>query len=661
MLRFVLASLILALACGAGGCAPAAPPHDVTAAPERPPRDDAPVIADPASAEEPGPIPVSKEDPTLGTSGALVTLVVFGDFGSERSTDAARALKAILGKYGTEELRVAFKHHPVLSDTESVRAALIAAAIHERGGNAAFWRFFEEVLVRRAPGIDARAAVDAATTNAAADLGVAESALRETAESGMPEKVGGDAALAKSVRARGRPSFFVNGAYFAGPFTEAAVRERIEVEIRQAEDALASGVPKARLYAHRVVENLRSSPERPSEADAKPDDPTVHFVPVGRSPVRGSASAPVTVVVFTDFACRFCAKLAPTVAELEKKHGADVRLVFKHRPMPMHDRAIPIANVAHEIFVKKGAAAFYAAHDAIFANAGKLDDDALRAIAKQAGVAPHQALAAAKTNRHALAIEEDEMLAEDLQVTGTPTLFINGKRLFGAQPLEKISQRIDAELALARSMTSTGIAPEQVYDEIMKTAARASPPVKKDVGAPPKEAPSRGAKDAPVTIQVFSDFECPFCARYAPILVELEKELRGKVRIVWRNMPLPMHKDARLAAVAALEAKKQRGDAGFWKMHDALYTSLHDGGVGRENLEKAAKKLGLDMKKLEAALDGTAHDASIAFDVEAAKKLGVTGVPGAFVNGYPVSGAASKTKLKRLVRWALEDAKSAAP
>ena len=99
-----------------------------------------------------------------------------------------------------------------------------------------------------------------------------------------------------------------------------------------------------------------------------------------------------------------------------------------------------------------------------------------------------------------------------------------------------------------------------------RPAASAAPgPAKKvEVG----NAPTRGPKNAPITVVLFSDFQCPFCGRVEPSIVELEKAYPGKVRVAWKNFPLSFHNNAKPAAEAALAAHEQ---GKFWQMHDILF------------------------------------------------------------------------------------------
>jgi len=159
--------------------------------------------------------------------------------------------------------------------------------------------------------------------------------------------------------------------------------------------------------------------------------------------------------------------------------------------------------------------------------------------------------------------------------------------------------------------------------------------------------PSKGAKDALVTIVQISDFQCPFCTRVEPTVSALMKEYAGKLRVVWRNNPLPFHQNAEPAAEAALEAKEQGGDEKFWKMHELLFANQKD--LSRENLEKFAGQVGLNLDKFKKALDGQTHKAAIEADKSVAARMGVRGTPGFFINGRLLSGAQPKEKFKEVI------------
>ena len=144
----------------------------------------------------------------------------------------------------------------------------------------------------------------------------------------------------------------------------------------------------------------------------------------------------------------------------------------------------------------------------------------------------------------------------------------------------------------------------------------------------------KGPANAPVTIVEFSDFQCPFCARVVPTLKQIEDTYKDNVRIVWKHLPLEIHKDAVGAARAAESAAKQ---GKFWEFHDVLFANQKK--LGSADLKQHAQELRLDMKRFETDLLNSDDQKRIDADVAEAKALGVTGTPGIFINGRFVEGA----------------------
>lgn len=157
--------------------------------------------------------------------------------------------------------------------------------------------------------------------------------------------------------------------------------------------------------------------------------------------------------------------------------------------------------------------------------------------------------------------------------------------------------------------------------------------------------PERGPRDAAITIVEFSDFECPFCGRFEPVLGEIQKAYPTQIRLVYRHMPLTsLHPNAGRAAAAAVCAEKQ---GKFWEMHDLLFTeqtSLSDGA-----LKEKAKRIGLDASVFDACLDSEETKADLKADQVAYEKLGLSATPVSFVNGRFVNGAVSYDTLQSIV------------
>jgi protein-disulfide isomerase len=198
----------------------------------------------------------------------------------------------------------------------------------------------------------------------------------------------------------------------------------------------------------------------------------------------------------------------------------------------------------------------------------------------------------------------------------------------------------------------------KVYDELMKEGKEPPPPEKKDIAAPDNTDPAKGGSNAKVVIQEFSDFQCPFCKRVEPTVQAIEKEYGNKIKIVWRHMPLPFHKNAPMAAEASQEVFAQKGSAAFWTFHDAIFGSdaADEARTDRAALEKQAQAQGIDMDKFKAALDGSTHKAKIDADAELGNKAGINGTPAFVINGYYVSGAQPEAAFKKLINRALKEA-----
>ena len=149
-------------------------------------------------------------------------------------------------------------------------------------------------------------------------------------------------------------------------------------------------------------------------------------------------------------------------------------------------------------------------------------------------------------------------------------------------------------------------------------------------------APIRGAEGAPVTIVEFSDFHCPFCRSVQPTLTELLKRYEGKVRLVYKHLPLDsLHPQARRVSQASWCAGKQ---GKFWEFHDAVYAS-GSSDASDPAMSAIASQVGLDGATFASCLAGSEGAAVVDRDVKQGEALGLTGTPGFFINGRELTGA----------------------
>jgi protein-disulfide isomerase len=608
-------------------------------------------------------IPVTDADPSVGDKEAPVTLVVFGDYECPHCRSANALVAELAAEYGPSRLRVVWKHFPLDPESTGRAAAELSIAVRELAGDAAFWEFHRGVYGKTSAGaLDQRVA--SAIANARNNANVDLKALGKAAASSGRTKVQADIDLGEKLGVRALPSLFINGVFFEGIGKKSDLTEVIDKELAATEALASQKVARGSIYERRVRENLAAAAS-PSMMGAgagagedvddgmDPIDETIFNVPLGSSPASGNPNALVTLVEFADFECIYCAGTQKTLEQVRERYGDKVRFVFKHNPLPFHERATPAANLAMEIRAQKGDAAFYRAATTLFSARGQLSDIVFDAVAQQAGISADDARRAMRDQKHAQAIESDMLLADDVGATGTPYFYVNGTRIKGARSFARFTRIIDAELVKAQALVDAGKAPDKVYAEIMSKAEAPEPPERFELPPPSKNAPARGPKDAPVTVRIFADFQCGYCRIHAKRMDDLEQAFPGQLRFVFHNFPLEGHDRARPAAIAALEARRQKGDDAFFKMHDSLFAgqkSLDD-----EGLLSKADALGLDVAKMRTELAGTRFDKQLAEDAALAAKLDVTGTPATFINGYRVGGAATLVRFKKVVRQALAD------
>jgi protein-disulfide isomerase len=154
----------------------------------------------------------------------------------------------------------------------------------------------------------------------------------------------------------------------------------------------------------------------------------------------------------------------------------------------------------------------------------------------------------------------------------------------------------------------------------------------------------RGPTSAPVTIVEFSDFQCPFCSRAEDTVKKVMDTYKGKVRLFYRDYPLPFHPNAQKASEAALCAGDQNK---YWEMHEKLFAS--QSALTVPQLKDHAKGLGLDAGKFDKCLDGGDKAKVVETSKKVGEELGVNGTPHFFINGRGLSGAQPFEKFKELI------------
>jgi protein-disulfide isomerase len=156
--------------------------------------------------------------------------------------------------------------------------------------------------------------------------------------------------------------------------------------------------------------------------------------------------------------------------------------------------------------------------------------------------------------------------------------------------------------------------------------------------------PALGAKDAPVTIVEFTDFQCPYCKATQGTLKQLHDKYGDKIRLVHMDYPLPFHSHSLDAAKGARCANEQ---GKFWPFHDALFADQSK--LAPADLKATAKTLGMNTTKFDTCFDSAKYDSQIKADQAAGEKVGVDGTPAFFIDGRALTGAQPAPKFEELI------------
>lgn len=385
-----------------------------------------------------------------------------------------------------------------------------------------------------------------------------------------------DMALADALGVEGTPTFFINGQKLTGTQTAARLEEMI------------------------------SETKDPGETKADPS-----YLDLKDAPVRGPASAPVTIVEFSDLQCPFCAHVAPILEQLLAKYPGEIKWVFKNYPLDFHLDS-PLAHQAVLAAGEQGK--FWEMHDLVFAGQSFIKRDDLIQKARNLNLDMTRFtndLDSEKIKHH---IESDKSEGAALGISGTPAFFINGKEYSGAMPLEQFESIINSELTAA-------------------SAAKMPPPVNNVPALKSEAEVSLGPADAPITLIWFSDLQSNLALKATLLVRQIMKRHPDKLRLVFKNRPLESHPDAMLLHDAVMAAHAQ---GKFWEMHDLIIADRRK--IERQDLIAYARRIGLDIERFKADLDTGKYDPLVLRDLAEARRRAVLGTPVFFLNGARIDG-----------------------
>jgi len=417
-------------------------------------------------------IPVGDLDLRWGDDQAPVTAVIFGRVGDDmtgRSLALLEKLQAATGK----QLRIVWKSHAPVAIPFATKHAQLLAGIARTDGAAVARKFLDLTRANQASLHEAEKLFGYAREAGVKDMNAFQQ--RVTSEEFSPQ-IQDDNDLAGRLGVDLSPAVFVNGYRLAGRIKESALKAVFDDELAKADALLKMGKTPGDAYALRTQQNTENKQDFPFNPPSIASG-SFHRVLLGSAPLLGDPKAPVTLVMFGGYQDPFSQRAHKTIEALRKRYKKDLRIAWKDTPLGFHSFAMHTAALAAEARAQGGDAAFWKAHDRMLDSAfwqkHRQDMDAksrnpqtLDAIGRELGLkkAGHEAAIDAKNLQM---VANDQAQSKALNVNATPTFFINGQAILGAQTEDKFREIIDQELARARARIKAGTRPEQVYEATM--------------------------------------------------------------------------------------------------------------------------------------------------------------------------------------------------
>jgi protein-disulfide isomerase len=600
------------------------------------PHDDEPTQIEKPKKQKPSPkiddhakvanaLPILSTDPVRGTASALVTIMVFGDFQDPFTARLNTTIEDLRAKYG-KDLRVVWKDYPLAFHKEARPAAKLARVAMLEGGVGPFFKLHDKILANQK---------DLATEleTWASDVGADSAAVGRHGKR-ADEQIDATTQLAKDLGVPGTPCSFIDGEKLSGARSQTDFEKVIDAHLIEAKKLLADGTKQEDLYAELV--------DRHFDDNDPTAGGTLYRLEVTGLPAIGKKDALVTAVVFVDPE-RPPATRMP-LADLGKL--ADVRVVL--RDLPSTPKGTEAAAILRAIGDKAGEEERARAIEEIWTS---FPPD-LVTFAVGYGLSSADARAAIAGATKLKSLDDDRDAAEEVDAALSPqtSLFINGRKQWSWTRSDVVSI-VDRERKRASRMVAKGTPAADVYEEIIKKGTRK--PRKHVTLTIPAYAPVRGPASAKVVIHAFSDFQCPFCKRSSEPTGGFAMAVAANsadVRVVFRHNPLTFHLMAEPAAEMAIEAKKQKGVAAFFRVHDRLFALAPP--LDMTKIESVAMAEGLDMPKVKAAIAGKLHKKEIDEDMAEARRIGALGTPAFVVGDELISGAQTQAMFESAIKRA---------
>jgi protein-disulfide isomerase len=387
-------------------------------------------------------VPVDKDDAVKGADDALVTIVEFSDFQCPFCVRVQPSLARLTDTYG-DKVRVVFKHYPLPFHNQADEAAKLSMAAQKQGK---FWEMHDLLFENQS-----RLGEDGIFVELGEKVGLSKRQVEKAlANDAFDQRIKDDMKLADEIGARGTPNFFINGIQVLGAQPYEAFEEIVDEQIAVAEklqkDENLSGDA---LYKAAVAYNEENTPDQADDPAAGDDEPAPRVdtseLSIDRDQVKGPEDAKVTVFVFSEFQCPYCRVGAQSFEEALESVGDQVKVVYKHFPLPFHEQAKPAAKAA---MAAGEQGKFWEMHDLLFKHQQALNEQGLFVeLAEEIGLDVDKFKKDMQNPAFDKQIEADMKEGEALGVRGTPAFFIDGTRVIGAQPSSVFEEAINEALS----------------------------------------------------------------------------------------------------------------------------------------------------------------------------------------------------------------------
>lgn len=361
----------------------------------------------------------SGDEIQTGTQGVdKLTVIEYSDFQCPFCQRAVPTVQQIKDNY--DNVEVVYKHFPLESiHPDAFNAAVASECVREEGGDEAFWDY-HDILFENQQSLDT-----ASLKQYASRLGLDISSCLDNQETAGIVRADMQEAQQRGVS--GTPSFWVHDELIVGAVPYSQLSTAIDQKLSGDMPPRAPTQPQQ-----------QAPPQQAERADVKDGNY-----------VLGDDNAPVTIVEFTDFQCPFCKRAHDqTFPQIMSEYidEGQVRYTVRHYPLPFHTEAAKASEAAECAGKLGGSEAFFAYSDLLFENQANLQVSALKGYASELEL-DQQAFDACLDNGEFTQLVEDDLArGRELEVSGTPTFFVNGNKIVGAQPYSAFKAAIDAEL-----------------------------------------------------------------------------------------------------------------------------------------------------------------------------------------------------------------------